>query len=139
MYGIDEFADMIEFQSSRSLRTATCGYYRLLGEFAISILAVLADRDQCPENVNNPHSISILAVLADRDDGCRPQSGAFRNISILAVLADRDFNGGYKAWYMQGISILAVLADRDIFCAFRPDLGGVFQSSRSLRTATSQS
>ena len=67
MYGIDEFADMIEFQSSRSLRTATCGYYRLLGEFAISILAVLADRDQCPENVNNPHSISILAVLADRD------------------------------------------------------------------------
>ena len=69
---------------------------------AISILAVLADRDRHGPLVPAAHvSISILAVLADRDrrsDGGRAGTA----ISILAVLADRDENqarGGFLRRY----------------------------------------
>ena len=58
-------------------------------------------------------SISILAVLADRDDYYWP---VFANIgiSILAVLADRDPKTYAEALNSIQISILAVLADRDL-------------------------
>ena len=180
VHDMDVTADGELFQSSRSLRTATCGYYRLLGEFAISILAVLADRDvkkraKKGNNMNfNPRgpcgprlytftpaatksSISILAVLADRDWPCSCNGRGSFEISILAVLADRDART-FCAILSFVISILAVLADRDSPPAFskvnpsyfnprgpcgpRLDVAAycyysdVFQSSRSLRTAT---
>ena len=78
----------------------------------ISILAVLADRDDCQRVYNGPENISILAVLADRDSPELLDAGA-RIISILAVLADRD--------------------PRNTTEMAMP----IFQSSRSLRTATS--
>ena len=56
------------FQSSRSLRTATGPERHQHGHHAISILAVLADRDAGLPHVGVQGSlISILAVLADRD------------------------------------------------------------------------
>ena len=55
----------------------------------ISILAVLADRDERRIPTRVPRRISILAVLADHDqgEGVGEEAG---HISILAVLADRD-------------------------------------------------
>ena len=58
---------MKEFQSSRSLRTATLLAQRVRNFFKISILAVLADRDQADSKQSQIDIISILAVLADRD------------------------------------------------------------------------
>ena len=79
--------------------------------------------------------ISILAVLADRDQEAVADKYTAM-ISILAVLADRDtcnrFKKGWSAW----ISILAVLADRDKLDAMENYARTQFQSSRSLRTAT---
>ena len=103
-----------EFQSSRSLRTATHVGPALAVRQEISILAVLADRDRIHDAVRDHlFVISILAVLADRDvgtpDGCRTTW-----ISILAVLADRDAPAP------------------DAVVALKKE----FQSSRSLRTAT---
>ena len=62
-----------------------------------------------------------------------------RRISILAVLADRDHSQTTFQSILGDISILAVLADCDT--RWRDNGGGtsVFQSSRSLRTATRKS
>ena len=57
--------------------------------------------------------ISILAVLADRDQDIQQEATNSSEISILAVLADRDGRGGLNRADQQIISILAVLADRD--------------------------
>ena len=124
------------FQSSRSLRTATIVYATFYPIVDISILAVLADRDNTDKRERLVTDISILAVLADRDTGACPgcalpsrfqSSRSLRTatmlflapvvvapqISILAVLADRD----HQLWQYSSpgceISILAVLADRD--------------------------
>ena len=59
------------------------------------------------------------------------------DISILAVLADRDSSANSAAALIR-ISILAVLADRDCAVLYAESTGRVFQSSRSLRTATRQ-
>ena len=56
-----------EFQSSRSLRTATKMGKYTVDQIDISILAVLADRDQYTDIDYRMTEISILAVLADRD------------------------------------------------------------------------
>ena len=126
----------------------------------ISILAVLADRNERRIPTRVPRRISILAVLADRD---RSDGGFFFKslwISILAVLADRD---SFSAFLRSGnlafqssqslrtatlvggqainclvISILAVLADRDRSSSMRMGATKPFQSSRSLRTATNR-
>ena len=59
-------------------------------------------------------------------------------ISILAVLADRD--GAARQQSLEiAISILAVLADRDALPLPVLRLLVLFQSSRSLRTATRRS
>ena len=102
----------------------------------ISILAVLADRDDNPAlrrtinqlfqssrslrtatlplyAIDNNGNISILAVLADRDQDIQQEATNSSEISILAVLADRDGRGGLNRADQQIISILAVLADRD--------------------------
>ena len=79
------------FQSSRSLRTATCLAHHLMHKNTISILAVLADRD-----LNE-----LLAACGRRKyfnprGPCGPrhgtgfETGRYLGISILAVLADRD-------------------------------------------------
>ncbi len=126
---------MSRFQSSRSLRTATCAPLPGLCAYHISILAVLADRDcnYLPIGADITY-ISILAVLADRDAG-DPDTVRRPHISILAVLADRDPAAGCLAAKsrhfnprgpcgprlgpraagvtIKEISILAVLADRD--------------------------
>ena len=57
------------------------------------------------------------------------------DISILAVLADRDFIL-FRPFLWRHISILAVLADRDVFEWWERLVTVIFQSSRSLRTAT---
>ena len=83
-----------------------------------------------------PRRISILAVLADCD---KDWQGVFLDtdsISILAVLADRDGIAYLAAADHGEISILAVLADRDAMRSMRSSLVVIFQSSRSLRTAT---
>ena len=128
---------VLQFQSSRSLRTATPeGIVRHRIEVRISILAVLADRDQALDLSVLLREISILAVLADRDTeakftiwrrsryfnprgpcGPRPRGLPQRldpgGISILAVLADRDGRQPHPVSGGRHISILAVLADRD--------------------------
>ena len=58
------------------------------------------------------------------------------SISILAVLADRDPGQQWDTPQMQTISILAVLADRDNATYEKRVRQDIFQSSRSLRTAT---
>ena len=168
----------------------------------ISILAVLADRDQRLRRSIRKVCISILAILADRDavtanfpyvdvlfqssrslrtatrpeislrpsalhfnprGPCGPRRTAdqlaawcfefqssrslrtatwvgtvitsITGISILAVLADRDPSfPGFPSRIC--ISILAVLADRDVHDMDVTADGELFQSSRSLRTAT---
>ena len=83
-----------------------------------------------------PRRISILAVLADCD---KDWQGVFLDtdsISILAVLADRDGIAYLAAADHGEISILAVLADRDAMRSMRSFSVVIFQSSRSLRTAT---
>ena len=57
-------------------------------------------------------------------------------ISILAVLADRDEPLQAIDGFSPAISILAVLADRDFLALPMVTPRLVFQSSRSLRTAT---
>ena len=118
-----------------------CGPRHLLrsglpANLAISILAVLADRDTSTTKTNQTGTlISILAVLADRDlvswsfpwrpvhfnprGPCGPRHihllglGSGAGISILAVLADRDDVREATFSHIRDISILAVLADRD--------------------------
>ena len=172
-----------EFQSSRSLRTAT--FERGKGPLpgGISILAVLADRDNFSVKANEMQEIfqssrSLRTATASGAAGnrhpmyfnprgpCGPRRrrgppgrrcGYFNprgpcgprrrlgaplvgvpHISILAVLADRD--GGTQARDIAvNISILAVLADRDSFRLFSRTFLRIFQSSRSLRTATGKS
>ena len=104
-----------EFQSLRSLRTATPSRLAEARAAAgISILAVLADRDRTPSRrCHYTSPISILAVLADREPGRFLPGGPCAPISILAVLADRDLVFGSRSYSYS-----------------------VFQSSRSLRTAT---
>ena len=147
------------FQSSRSLRTATLPLYAIDNNGNISILAVLADRDK-PATKNltlinifqssrslrtattswdfpgikvklfqSSRSLRTATVGGDASD-----LGVF--ISILAVLADRDAKPRFPVSQTKNISILAVLADRDerAFGGLRPQV--IFQSSRSLRTAT---
>ena len=63
--------------------------------------------------IDNNGNISILAVLADRDQDIQQEATNSSEISILAVLADRDGRGGLNRADQQIISILAVLADRD--------------------------
>ena len=58
------------------------------------------------------------------------------HISILAVLADRDLYRGLSGAVVGCISILAVLADRDMQSNEFLEVRMIFQSSRSLRTAT---
>ena len=101
-----------QFQSSRSLRTATLLHGALQDHPGISILAVLADRDFHDNYLKYTDYISILAVLADRDISVAEQP-VKDDISILAVLADRDVDVNYRYWRGIAISILAVLADRD--------------------------
>ena len=126
---------------------------------AISILAVLADRDACwkerrsdtayfnPRGPCGPRpleelpegavtAISILAVLADRDAQTWPLEGTDGHFNPRGPCGPRRHGvvGGRRG---AGISILAVLADRD----GSPGSAGtntstIFQSSRSLRTAT---
>ena len=122
------------FQSSRSLRTATYQEFPERKPEKISILAVLADRDEGGRR-RHPEGggISILAVLADRDLHAEDH-GVPGAISILAVLADRDLDV-HDGLIPRNISILAVLADRDHPWMI-PEPVRRFQSSRSLRTAT---
>ena len=103
----------LRFQSSRSLRTATFLDWNEPIVDVISILAVLADRDPLiPALVSPPVNFNPRGPC-----GPRPWEKSTMSPS-------------------QRISILAVLADRD-----RCDCGNTtyvtsFQSSRSLRTAT---
>ena len=95
------------------MRTATEGLRAIFTTHKISILAVLADRDQLRLAFQiQKFYISILAVLADRDLGGDPLVEPQPAISILAVLADRDLAIPAPAPAHE-ISILAVLADRD--------------------------
>ena len=82
------------------------------------------------------NAISILAVLADRDAALMPDNVPVLAISILAVLADRDTEPLIHNESVSSISILAVLADRDRGVPVAPAADDLFQSSRSLRTAT---
>ena len=104
------------FQSSRSLRTAT-PRRRSYG----STICHFNPRGPCGPR----HRLGFYG-------------GYYHRISILAVLADRDRLRPGLCDYPHGISILAVLADRDStrLHVISPFL--VFQSSRSLRTATAQ-
>ena len=126
-----------EFQSSRSLRTATHVGPALAVRQEISILAVLADRDRIHDAVRDHlFVISILAVLADRNiyqqtrlrypiryfNPCGPCGP--RQPACPAQRSDElDFNPRGP-------------------CGPRPLVLGdefsvqIFQSSRSLRTAT---
>ena len=63
-------------------------------------------------------------------------SGRREYISILAVLADRDRIVVCRHNHALYISILAVLADRDGMISNSDFIMMLFQSSRSLRTAT---
>ena len=124
------------FQSLRSLRTATLFSVPRKGSNGISILAVLADRDRW----------RAPAGPAGRYFNPRGPCGPRRHrpvaqvdgvaISILAVLADRDTKMRRMVVSLPLISILAVLADRDRFSILRLLPIPLFQSSRSLRTAT---
>ena len=123
------------FQSSRSLRTATELRLWISRLETVSILAVLADRDQDGLEVCRAQlAVSILAVLADRDSLTLSYSDSI-DVSILAVLADRDLASKPQERYLL-VSILAVLADRDQIRKIRLSSKTRFQSSRSLRTAT---
>ena len=103
----------LEFQSSRSLRTATAGHqHRQRAELRISILAVLADRDYCKACAIKQGNISILAVLADRDSSSRLSCRPGRHFNPRGPCGPRLYR---------------------VSTASCPSL---FQSSRSLRTAT---
>ena len=106
-------AKVLTFQSSRSLRTATT-----LADFAVK-----------QEGFQSSRSLRTATSKLGLDR-FRPY------ISILAVLADRDGLSSFLLQRYQEISILAVLADRDKAppTSFQTPL--IFQSSRSLRTAT---
>ena len=147
------------FQSSRSLRTATRAALASSTADTISILAVLADRD----NPSQTTELQNYNFNPRGPCGPRPASTATRmrsspfqssrslrtatalptgrkavwRISILAVLADRDVMGLLLISVLW-ISILAVLADRDL-AGYRTGTRQLrFQSSRSLRTATAK-
>ena len=123
------------FQSSRSLRTAT-----MLFPSGLMRSLYFNPRGPCGPRLHrrrNPpgRDISILAVLADRDDNPAlrrtinqlfQSSRSLRTATLPLYAIDNNGN----------ISILAVLADRDILFLGVVILCFIFQSSRSLRTAT---
>ena len=123
------------FQSSRSLRTATLADVTGERQEEISILAVLADRD------NNLSGGFPAALYFNPRGPCGPRLSTGSGEKYI-----KDFNPRGPCGPRHGrqhqpgdpaaISILAVLADRD--CFWRRDIEpkGAFQSSRSLRTAT---
>ena len=87
------------------------------------------------KSTDGTETISILAVLADRDEGIDQADDRPDSISILAVLADRD---GCLSWNIYSTSEFQ--SSRSLRTATlrlspsSPQL--IFQSSRSLRTAT---
>ena len=102
------------FQSSRSLRTATNKNLTLSRGFSISILAVLADRDQ---------HVDITALSMRLDFNPRGPCGPRRESGAMTACSKLHFNprgpcGPRPQAHGQHcsclhISILAVLADRD--------------------------
>ena len=143
------------------MRTATGAAGQRGAAEGISILAVLADRDRPHPGVRqlptfqSSRSLRTATMSSSQVRAARVTFQSSRSlrtathfselpgdgvaISILAVLADRDLAIPAPAPAHEDISILAVLADRD--AAFRPGAQStrIFQSSRSLRTATAVS
>ena len=150
---------LLQFQSSRSLRTATARPSCLCNDFRyfnprgpcgprLAIVMVFAwwgirfQSSRSLRTATSPETgsvitqeISILAVLADRD-----------RITSLRLSGQSSFQSSRSLRTATAsislpcksttISILAVLADRDPCCPGGPDTARTFQSSRSLRTAT---
>ena len=151
----------LQFQSSRSLRTATADVRRR----AVAVLD-FNPRGPCGPRRSEHHQdygfrhISILAVLADRD--WKLVGGAFKNADFNPRgpcgprlpppkrdrLPPHYFNprgpcgprpANWARRWPWRISILAVLADRDAHWVRPSATLTAFQSSRSLRTATRRS
>ena len=104
------------FQSSRSLRTATCPVSALY-----SARRYFNPRGPCGPRLDTIHKIRKLGWHFNPRGPCGPR----RKISITRACNVK-------------ISILAVLADRDGGCYMSTQTTHLFQSSRSLRTATAQ-
>ena len=125
----------------------------------ISILAVLADRDGLllgewkaapdfnPRGPCGPRPIgaglpdvdvriSILAVLADRDDLPIARLAGLDGISILAVLADRDHVERNNVTNVKDFNPRGPCGPRPMTRDAYREWCRLFQSSRSLRTAT---
>ena len=78
--------------------------------------------------------ISIHALLAE-SDGEPAGGGGHHGISIHALLAESDF-GGVRTYLDNIISIHALLAESDVIRNFPPRAARGFQSTLSLRRAT---
>ena len=103
-----------QFQSSRSLRTATWSYRATITPMIFQSSRSLRTATDYRYKPSQVTGISILAVLADRDTMRTVEKAGIEAISILAVLADRDPPAWWAACW------------------------AAFQSSRSLRTATAK-
>ena len=146
------------FQSSRSLRTATrrtecINFLRIHfnprgpcgprpGDIGIcpccpyiSILAVLADRDETGSNFND----TVMYFNPRGPCGPRRKAGSWM-LSNIIFQSSRSLRTATElpshSLLIIDISILAVLADRDSGFWQYTSMALLFQSSRSLRTAT---
>ena len=102
------------FQSTRSLRSATCRSLPQTRRRGISIHALLAERDRTGLPCRTRNTISIHALLAERD------LDTSRAADVLCI------------------SIHALLAERDARCWSSHTWATTFQSTRSLRSATAK-
>ena len=93
-------------------------------------------RRNAEDKARSVFQISILAVLADRDPQAITGEGeARKNFNPRGPCGPRQHIHGLPD-HAANISILAVLADRDSSRPKMPTTPPIFQSSRSLRTAT---
>ena len=97
------------------------GTGKTYGSLCISILAVLADRDnRLPQLQIHLKNFNPRGPCGPRHPD-RQMGKAKSKISILAVLADRDVAAILAGELAHLISILAVLADRDApWCRWQP-------------------
>ena len=122
------------FQSTLSLRRATPGGWAGWVHGLISIHALLAESDAFSPLGALFLDISIHALLAE-SDGEPAGGGGHHGISIHALLAESDF-GGVRTYLDNIISIHALLAESDVIRNFPPRAARGFQSTLSLRRAT---
>ena len=126
------------FQSSRSLRTATENIYQAIRDWAVfqSSRSLRTATFTCRNMASVRSHFNPRGPCGPRHRHPGPRRES-RHFNPRGPCGPRPAKEGGKESSRE-ISILAVLADRDTIIICQPPVFSIFQSSRSLRTATAK-